>query len=101
MINYIIIIFMATSLLAYSQSSPFTKRAVQSTKAPKAIGPYSQAILSGDLIFLSGQIGINPENGNMKQESFKAEVIQVMENLKNIIESAGSRMDSIIKSTVY
>ena len=92
---------MASSIMAYSQSAPFSKHIVQSSKVPKAIGPYSQAIISGDLIYLSGQIAINPENGILVQDSFKAEVRQVMENIKNIIETAGSNIDNVIKSTVY
>lgn len=92
---------MATSILAYSQSTPFNKIVVETANAPKTIGPYSQAIVSGDLIFLSGQIAINPETGKMMQESFKIEVKQVMNNIKAIIEAAGSKIDNIVKTTVY
>lgn len=75
------------------------KRIISTDKAPAAVGPYSQAVRAGDLLFISGQIGIDPATGNMA-EGLEAQVTQVLENLEAIVEEAGGSMDSIIKATV-
>ena len=65
-------------------------RAVSSPKAPPAIGPYSQAIVAGDLVFTSGQIPLDPETGAMVEGGITAETIRVLENLRAVLEAAGS-----------
>ena len=75
------------------------KGIISTDKAPAAVGPYSQAVRAGDLLFISGQIGIDPATGNMA-ESLEAQVTQVLENLKAIVEEAGGSMGSIVKATV-
>ncbi len=75
------------------------KGIISTDKAPAAVGPYSQAVRAGELLFISGQIGIDPATGNMA-EGLEAQVKQVLENLKSIVEEAGGSMDSIVKATV-
>ena len=75
------------------------KRIISTDRAPAAVGPYSQAVRAGDLLFISGQIGIDPATGTMV-ESLDAQVEQVLENLKAIVEESGGSMGSIVKATV-
>lgn len=72
---------------------------ISTEKAPAAVGPYSQAVRAGDYLFMSGQIGINPENGQMK-EGLEAQVEQVLKNLESVLKAAGGSMESIVKTTV-
>ncbi len=75
------------------------KRIISTDKAPAAVGPYSQAVRAGDILFISGQIPIDPATGRMV-EGLEAQVTQVLENLKAIVEEAGGNMGSIVKATV-
>ena len=77
------------------------KQAVQTDKAPKPVGPYSQAIRAGNLVFVSGQGALDPATGQPKRDSVEVESRQVMENLKTILEAAGSSLDRVVKSTCY
>ncbi len=70
------------------------------SKAPKPIGPYSQAIISGNLIFCSGQIGINPDTGELG-EDIEAQTKQVLKNLKEILTEAHSSLEKVIKTTIF
>ena len=74
---------------------------IHTEKAPKAIGPYSQAIRWGHLLFLSGQLGIDPASGNLVNGGFEAEARQVLANIQAILESQKSGMDKILKTTVF
>ncbi|BDQ28173.1 RidA family protein [Helicobacter ailurogastricus] len=74
--------------------------AVHSEKAPKAIGPYSQAIATQNLVFVSGQLGINPATGEFAGADIKAQTTQAMENIKAILHAAGLGMESIAKTTI-
>ncbi|RCX18263.1 endoribonuclease L-PSP [Anaerobacterium chartisolvens] len=74
---------------------------VNTDKAPKAIGPYSQAVNVGGRIFTSGQIGIIPETGEMVQGGVEAEAKQALDNLKAVLEAAGSGMKYVTKTTVF
>jgi 2-iminobutanoate/2-iminopropanoate deaminase len=74
---------------------------IETTEAPKAIGPYSQAIKAGGLVFTAGQIAIDPETGQVVAGDIKAQTERVCENLKAILEAAGTELESVIKSTVY
>ncbi len=73
---------------------------VQTSKAPAAIGPYSQAITAGGMAYLSGQLGIVPETGVIP-ENFATQARQAMENLKAVVEAAGSRLDLVVSVDVY
>ena len=69
--------------------------------APAAIGPYSQAIIYGDIVFTSGQIAINPANGNIEAEGIEAQAEQVMKNLGEVLKAAGSDFTKAIKTTCF
>ena len=78
-----------------------TKQAIATTAAPSAIGPYSQAIRSGNLIFTAGQIALDPATGNIVAGGISEQTARVLENLKAIVESAGSSLDRAVKATVF
>ena len=74
---------------------------IASDKAPKAIGPYSQAIRSGKIIYTSGQIALDPATGNLVDGDFAAQVRRVFENLKAVLAAGGTNFSSVVKTTVY
>ena len=74
---------------------------IYTENAPAAIGPYSQAIVHGDLVFTSGQISINPETGNVDAEGIVAQTEQVMKNLDAVLTAAGSSFEKTIKTTCF
>jgi 2-iminobutanoate/2-iminopropanoate deaminase len=77
------------------------KKVITTDKAPKAIGPYSVAIQFKNLVFTSGQIGLNPQTGEIVSGGIEAETRQVLTNLRNVLEAAGSGMNYVIKTTVF
>lgn len=77
------------------------RRAVSSPAAPKAIGPYSQAIQAGPLLFLSGQIPLDPETGQMIEGDIAAQTHRVFKNLQAVLEAAGATLDDVVRTTVY
>ena len=77
------------------------KKEIKTDKAPKAIGPYSQAIEAGGMIFASGQIAIDPATGELNTGSIEEQTRLVLNNLKAVIEAAGSSFDNVIKCTVF
>lgn len=78
-----------------------SKQLVFTNEAPAAIGPYSQAIRTGNLLFTAGQIGLDPATGQMVHGGIKEQTTRVLENLKAILEAAGSGLNKTIKATVY
>ena len=74
------------------------KEEIKTTKAPGAIGPYSQAVKAGNHVFISGQLPINPETGEMPSD-IKAQTRQSIANLKAILEEAGGSLDNVVKTT--
>ncbi|MFP6118772.1 RidA family protein [Helicobacter pylori] len=76
------------------------KEVIHSTLAPKAIGPYSQAIATNDLVFVSGQLGIDASTGEFKGTDIHSQTMQSMENIKAILKEAGLGMDSVVKTTI-
>jgi 2-iminobutanoate/2-iminopropanoate deaminase len=74
---------------------------VSTEKAPRAIGPYSQAIVSGDLVFTSGQIPLDPASQQMVAGDVRAQVERVMENLGAVLAAAGSGFDKVVKATIF
>jgi 2-iminobutanoate/2-iminopropanoate deaminase len=76
-------------------------RTVTTEKAPKAIGPYSQAIASGDLIFTAGQVGIDPATGKIVGGEIKLQTARVLDNIAAVLEAAGSGLDKVVKCTVF
>ncbi|HHT9113680.1 MAG TPA: RidA family protein [Candidatus Wunengus sp. YC63] len=77
------------------------KSVISTNNAPAAIGPYSQAIKAGNLVFISGQIPIIPATGEILRGDIKLQTKQVLENLKNILDAAGSCIDNVVKTTVF
>lgn len=77
------------------------KKVVSTEKAPKAIGPYEQAIKVGEFIYASGQIPLDPKTGNVVEGDIAVQTRQVMENLKAVLEAAGSSFDRVVKTTVF
>ena len=74
---------------------------VATHKAPAAIGPYSQAVICGDLLFTSGQIAIVPESGNIDGKDIVSQTEQVMKNLAEVLKEAGTSFDNVIKTTCF
>jgi len=77
------------------------KTAISTTAAPEAIGPYSQAVRVGDMLFTSGQIPIDPATGNLVHGDITAQTTQVLENLKAVLGAAGIDMVHVVKTTVF
>jgi len=77
------------------------KRVIQTEKAPKAIGPYSQAIQAGNLLFLSGQIPIDPTTGELVKGDIQKQTRQILENIKGVLESQKLKMEDVVKVTIF
>jgi 2-iminobutanoate/2-iminopropanoate deaminase len=77
------------------------KQIIKTVNAPAPIGPYNQAIRMGNLLFVSGQIGLNPQTGELVLESIEAETEQVLQNVKVILEAAGTGLQNVLKATVF
>jgi 2-iminobutanoate/2-iminopropanoate deaminase len=77
------------------------KRVVQTDRAPKAIGPYSQAIQAGDFLFLSGQIPLDPRTGELVKGDVGQQTKQVLENIKGVLESQKLGMEDVVKVTIF
>lgn len=77
------------------------KRIVETTTAPAPVGPYSQAVLAGDLLFLAGQIGLDPGTGRLVAGGTTAEVAQVLANLTAVLRAAGLGPEAVVKTTIY
>lgn len=76
-------------------------RTISTDKAPAAMGPYSQAIIAGDLIFCAGQLGIDPATRQIVSGDIKAQTRRVLDNLAAVLEAAGSSLDRVTKTTVF
>ena len=77
------------------------RRVIYTPKAPKPVGPYSQGVIAGNYLFVSGQIPIDPETGEVVKGDFKTQVRRVLENIKAIVEASGASMKDVVKVTVY
>jgi len=78
-----------------------SKQAISTPLAPAAIGPYSQAIRSGNLVFVSGQIPLDPQTGDIVEGDAAVQTARVLQNLSAILEAAGSSLGQVLKTTVY
>jgi 2-iminobutanoate/2-iminopropanoate deaminase len=76
-------------------------RKIAAANAPKAVGPYSHAIVSNGFVFTSGQIGVDPKTGSIVEGGVREQTRRALENLKVVVEAAGSSMGRIVKTTVY
>lgn len=77
------------------------KEAIKTTEAPEAVGPYSQAIKTGNFIFCSGQIGLNPETKKIVEGGLEAQTYQVFKNIKAVLAQAGANLNNVVKATVF
>ena len=77
------------------------KKIISTDKAPKAIGPYSQAVVAQGFAFLSGQIALNPDNGQIVEGGIREQTHRVLENIKALLEASGSSLRLVVKTTVY
>ena len=74
---------------------------INTKNAPQAIGPYSQAVVAQGMLYVSGQIPLHPESGEVVSEEVAAQTKQVLDNMKAVVEEAGSNMSSVVKVTIY
>ena len=77
------------------------KKIIKTDNAPKPIGPYNQAVIAGDYMFISGQIALNPKNGKLITDDINNETTQVMENLKAILSESSLTFDNVVKTTIF
>jgi 2-iminobutanoate/2-iminopropanoate deaminase len=77
------------------------KRIINTPDAPEPIGPYNQAVQAGNMLFISGQIAINPKNGNIEATDIFEETHQVMHNLRAILHAAGMDFKNVVKTTIF
>ena len=77
------------------------KKIIKTDNAPKPIGPYNQAVIAGDYMFISGQIALNPKNGKLITDDINRETTQVMENLKAILSESSLTFDNVVKTTIF
>jgi 2-iminobutanoate/2-iminopropanoate deaminase len=78
-----------------------SRKIVKTSRAPEPIGPYSQAVIGGDYVFLSGQIAIDPQNGQIVEGGIEEQTQQVLRNLRAVLEEAGVNMESVVKTTIF
>ncbi|MEY4630753.1 MAG: hypothetical protein RIQ81_873 [Pseudomonadota bacterium] len=78
-----------------------TKKVIQTSAAPAAIGPYSQAVVAGNMLFVSGQIPLDPTSGQLVGGGVEEQAVQVLKNLRAIIEAAGAKMGQVVKTTIF
>jgi 2-iminobutanoate/2-iminopropanoate deaminase len=77
------------------------KKIIFTEDAPAPLGPYNQAVLKGDTLYTSGQIAINPKNGELVVSNIEAETKQVMENMKAVLEAAGMTFENVVKTSIF
>jgi len=77
------------------------KNIIQTDKAPKAIGPYSQAIKTDTMVYTAGQVGIDPSTGELISDTIEEQTRQVLKNLQNVLAASGSSLEKVVKTTVF
>lgn len=77
------------------------KKIIKTANAPEAIGPYSQAVMAGDFVFTAGQIAISPETNKLINGNVAEQTKQVLDNLEAVIKASGTKLSSVVKTTVY
>lgn len=93
-------LFVTMFILTFAASGQ-VKRAVESPDAPKAIGPYSQAIIANGFVYTAGQIGTDPKTGTLVEGGIAEQTEQVLRNLAAVLKAAGSSLDNAVKTTVF
>jgi 2-iminobutanoate/2-iminopropanoate deaminase len=84
-----------------SSMQAMDKTVINTSSAPAPIGPYNQAVLAGNILFISGQICIEPASGQLKNKDLQEETHQVMNNLRSILREAGMNFDDVVKTTIF
>ena len=77
------------------------RRTVETDDAPKPVGPYAQAVLAGELVFLAGQIGIDPATGRLVEGGTREQLVRVLDNLSAVLGATGHGLEDVVKTTVY
>jgi 2-iminobutanoate/2-iminopropanoate deaminase len=77
------------------------RRTIETEDAPKPLGPYAQAVLAGELIFLAGQIGLDPATGRLVEGGTREQLVRVLDNLAAVLRAAGHGLADVVKTTVY
>lgn len=89
-------------LLAGSvEAQKVRKQAIEAADAPKAIGPYSQAIIANGFVYTAGQVGTDPKTGNLVEGGIVEQTEQALKNIEAVLKAAGSRLDDVVKTTVF
>ncbi len=101
LLGLMILLAITTTGCQQQPESPPQKIIIQTDEAPKAIGPYSQAVLVGETLHCSGQIALDPKTGKLVQDSIEAETRQVLENLGAVLRAAGMDYRNVVRATVY
>ena len=96
-----VIICMMISVIFGCTKGPVPHNVISTDQAPAAIGPYSQAVQAGNTLYLSGQLGIEPETGEFAQGGFEAQARQALENQKAVLEAAGFSLDQVVQCQVF
>jgi 2-iminobutanoate/2-iminopropanoate deaminase len=96
---FILILMLCAGLSGFCQN--ISKQIIFTDKAPKPIGPYSQAVMSGNTLYLSGQIAIDPATNKMDTASIGVEIRRVMGNIREVLKAAGMDFANIVKTTIY
>jgi len=98
----LVIFFIALTYNAFNNKNKTDmKRIINTSNAPKPIGPYNQAVISGDLMFISGQVAFDPNTDELVLDDIQTETKQVMENLKSILEEANLSFKNVVKTTIF
>jgi 2-iminobutanoate/2-iminopropanoate deaminase len=99
--NMIIFALMCFLCAALSCAQPIGKSTISTENAPKAIGPYSQAVLSGDMLFVSGQLALDPQTGAFLSDSIESQTRQVLLNLGAVLKAAGMDYSNVVQCSVF
>jgi 2-iminobutanoate/2-iminopropanoate deaminase len=92
---------LAVGALGNAQAVPPTKDIIATKEAPAAVGPYSQAVRAGNLVFLAGQLPIDPKTNQTRNGPIEEQAAQVLDNLKAVLAADGMSMDNVVSTTVY
>ena len=96
-----ILVFAVAILIVHCGQQRSDRRVIQTTNAPAAIGPFSQAIRVGNTLYLSGQLGLDPKNGNFAEGGFEAQARQALENQKAVLAAAGFTLNDVVECQVF
>jgi 2-iminobutanoate/2-iminopropanoate deaminase len=95
------LLFIALLVLASAGAAAQQRQIITTETAPKAIGPYSQAVIAGNLVFVSGQLGVVPDSGTFVPGGITGQTRQAIENLRAVLEAAGCGLEQVVACTVY